>query len=110
MPGSRDLGTELRDELLNDEIFYSLKEAQIVVEQWRQHYNTVRPHSSLGYRPPAPQAFNPFLPPRDQVAPMQLFLYFAGTKNPSGHCSEELRCFVANRYHPDRKACTSEAL
>jgi len=46
----------LRDELLNGEIFYSLGEAQVVIEQWRRHYNTVRPHSSLGYRPPAPQA------------------------------------------------------
>jgi len=46
---------KLRDELLNGEIFYSLKEAQIIIEQWRQHYNTKRPHSSLGYRPPAPE-------------------------------------------------------
>ena len=47
---------KLRDELLNGEIFYTLKEAQIVIEIWRQHYNKVRPHSSLGYRPPAPEA------------------------------------------------------
>jgi len=46
---------KLRDELLNREIFYSLKEAQVLIEQWRRHYNEVRPHSSLGYRPPAPQ-------------------------------------------------------
>ena len=46
----------LRDELLNGEIFYSLAEAQILIEAWRRHYNTVRPHSSLGYRPPAPEA------------------------------------------------------
>jgi putative transposase len=46
---------KLRDELLNGEIFYSLKEAQVIIEQWRKHYNTIRPHSSLGYRPPAPQ-------------------------------------------------------
>ena len=46
---------KLRDELLNGEIFYTLKEAQILIEQWRIHYNTVRPHSSLGYRSPAPQ-------------------------------------------------------
>ena len=45
---------KLRDECLNGEIFYSLKEAQVVVESWRKHYNTVRPHSALGYRPPAP--------------------------------------------------------
>ena len=44
-----------RDELLNGEIFYTLKEAQIIIEQWRIHYNTKRPHSALGYRPPAPE-------------------------------------------------------
>jgi putative transposase len=45
-----------RDEVLNREIFYSLQEAQVIIEQWRQAYNTVRPHSALGYRPPAPEA------------------------------------------------------
>lgn len=50
---------KLRDELLNGEIFYTLKEAQTVIENWRMHYNTVRPHSSLGYRPPAPQTVFP---------------------------------------------------
>ena len=49
----------LRDELLNGEIFYTLKEAQIVIESWRRHYNAVRPHASLGYRPPAPEVFVP---------------------------------------------------
>ena len=43
----------LRDELLNGEIFYTLKEAQVLIESWRRHYNAVRPHGSLGYRPPA---------------------------------------------------------
>jgi putative transposase len=47
---------KLRDELLNGEIFYSLQEAQVLIEQWRRFYNTERPHSSLGYRPPAPEA------------------------------------------------------
>jgi len=46
---------ELRDELLSGEIFYSLKEAQIVVEQWRKHQNAVRPHPSQGYRPLVPR-------------------------------------------------------
>jgi len=54
---------KLRDELLNGEIFYTLKEAQILIERWRQEYNTVRPHSALGYRPPAPEAIRPI--PRD---------------------------------------------
>ena len=45
-----------RDELLNREIFYSLREAQIIIEGWREHYNTRRPHSALGYRPPAPES------------------------------------------------------
>jgi hypothetical protein len=47
----------LRDELLDGEIFYTLKEAQIVIESWRRHYNAVRPHASLGYKPPAPEVF-----------------------------------------------------
>jgi transposase InsO family protein len=47
---------KLRNELLNGEIFYTRREAQVLIEQWRQHYNRVRPHSALGYRPPAPEA------------------------------------------------------
>ena len=47
---------KLRDELLNREIFYTLEEAQVLLEQWRQIYNKIRPHSALGYRPPAPEA------------------------------------------------------
>ena len=50
---------KLRDELLNREIFYTLWEAKVLVEQWRKEYNQVRPHSSLGYRPPAPEAIEP---------------------------------------------------
>ena len=48
---------KLRDECLRQEIFYSLKEAQIVIKLWQDNYNRVRPHSSLGYRPPAPVSF-----------------------------------------------------
>ena len=65
-PGSRwedgyckNFNARLRYELLNDEIYYSLKEAQIVIEEWRKHYNTVRPHRALGYRPPAPETIVP---------------------------------------------------
>ncbi len=50
---------KLGDELLDGEIFYSLKEARVLIEQWRHHDNTVRPHSALGNRPPAPQAIAP---------------------------------------------------
>jgi transposase InsO family protein len=46
---------KLRDELLNGELFYTLHEAQVLVERWRQRYNGHRPHSALGYRPPAPE-------------------------------------------------------
>ena len=53
---------KLRDELLNREIFYSLKEVQILTERWRREYNTLRPHSSLGYRPPAPATIMTRLP------------------------------------------------
>jgi transposase InsO family protein len=45
----------LRDELLNGEIFYTLREAQVLIERWRVHFNTIRPHGALGYRPPAPE-------------------------------------------------------
>jgi transposase InsO family protein len=58
----------LRDELLNAELFYTLKEAKILIENWRHEYNTIRPHSSLGYRPPAPETWiklpTEALPPR----------------------------------------------
>ena len=55
----------LRDELLDGEIFYSLAEAKIVIESWRRHYNAVRPHGSLGYKPPAPEVFVPPLAARE---------------------------------------------
>ena len=47
---------KLRDELLNREVFYTLAEAEILIEQWRKEYNQIRPHSALHYRPPAPEA------------------------------------------------------
>ena len=60
---------KLRDELLNGEIFYSLAEAKIVIESWRKHYNTKRPHSSLGYRPPAPEVVQWPAPPSGAASP-----------------------------------------
>jgi transposase InsO family protein len=54
---------KLRDELLNREIFTTLTEAKILIEQWRKEYNQVRPHSALGYRPPAPEAIMPVIMP-----------------------------------------------
>ena len=60
---------KLRDELLNGEIFYTLKEAQVLIERWRRDYNRIRPHSSLGYRPPAPEAVEwPLGPTRSEGA------------------------------------------
>jgi len=50
---------QLRDELLNGEIFDTLREAKVLTERWRREYNQQRPHSSLGYRPPAPEADSP---------------------------------------------------
>ena len=49
--------SKLRDEFLNGEILYSMKEIRVLAERWRVHYNTVRPHSALGYGPPAPEAW-----------------------------------------------------
>jgi transposase InsO family protein len=62
---------KLRDECLNGEIFYSLKEATVVIEQWRKHFNTIRPHSSLSYRPPATQTSAPTPLRLDRSAAMQ---------------------------------------
>jgi len=59
---------KLRDELLNVELFDTLLEAKVLVERWRTHYNTVRPHSSLGYRPPAPVPFSHALQARLRLA------------------------------------------
>ena len=62
MPGSpwengycESFNGKLRNELLDGEILYTLREAQVIIEQWRWHYNRIRPHSALGYRPPAPE-------------------------------------------------------
>ncbi len=56
---------KLRDEFLNREVFYTLPEAKVLIECWRQHYNRVRPHSSLGYQPPAPEAIVVTVPASD---------------------------------------------
>jgi putative transposase len=61
--------SKLRDELLNGEIFYSLAEARILIEAWRQFYNTKRPHSSLGYHPPAPEVAQWPAPPSGSAPP-----------------------------------------
>ena len=72
---------KLRDECLNGEIFYSLREATVVIEQWRNQYNTIRPHSSTGYRPPATQTSTG----KQQIS-MHPYssLYPIGPKYPSG--------------------------
>lgn len=63
VPGRRgyieSFNEKLRDELLNPEIFTTLTEAKILIEEWRKEYNQVRPHGALNYRPPAPEAIMP---------------------------------------------------
>jgi transposase InsO family protein len=69
---------KLRDELLDREIFHTLMEAKVLVERWRREYNTIRPHSALGYHPPAPEARVPWpsirelLPKRPRIAALGL--------------------------------------
>ena len=63
---------KLRDELLNGELFYTLREAKVLIERWRQYYNRKRPHSSLGYRPPAPEAIAPVPSASATLQPMEL--------------------------------------
>ena len=60
---------KLRHELLDGEIFYSLDEARVIIEGWRRHYNAVRRHFSLGYRPPAPESVAPSARPPAQPRP-----------------------------------------
>ena len=71
---------KLRDELLNGEVFDTLLEASVLIERWRREYNTVRPHSSLGYRVPAPEAFAPCLPVSATLQPAN-----TGKKNNTTH-------------------------
>ena len=61
--------SRLRDELLDGEIFCTLAEATIIVESRRRHFNTVRPHGSLGYKPPAPEVFIPAMTARAAAQP-----------------------------------------
>ena len=56
---SQSFNARLRDGLLDGEIFYTLREAEVVIESWRRHHNAVRPHASPGFRPPAPEAVMP---------------------------------------------------
>ena len=60
---------KLADELLEREVFYTLYEAQVLIERWRVQYNTIRPHSALGYRPPGPEAI--FAAPRPPQQPIE---------------------------------------
>ena len=59
----------LGDEVLKREIFYTLEEAQFIIEQWRREYNQIRPHSSLGYRSPAPETVVPWMVPAGEGDP-----------------------------------------
>ena len=62
---------KFRDEFLDREILYTLQEAKVLIERWRKEYNTIRPHSALGYRPPAPEAVRPFSPGSAPLHPMK---------------------------------------
>jgi len=67
--------SKLRDELLNGEIFSTLREAQILIADWRRLYNGLRPHSSLGYRPPAPETIKPLPIQTTALEPIRVALH-----------------------------------
>ncbi len=94
----------LRDELLNGEIFYTLKEARVLIESWRCHYNAVRPHSSLGYRPPAPETI---IMPSWVPAPLRSAGHPAWPANPQ--CTN-IRLGPVNRGRSDREADTADQM
>ena len=79
----------LRDELLDGEIFYSLAEAKILIKTWRRHYNTIRPHSSLGYQPPDPE----------RVAAIAA-LRFRYSPPTAGHSDRGLNALTIKTDHP----------
>ena len=77
-----------RDELVNGEVLYTLREAQILIEKWRLNYNTVRPHSALRYRPPAPETIVPRWTRSPPCTNIQIGPLDGGSPNPSVLCWE----------------------
>jgi hypothetical protein len=106
------LNGKLRDECLNGEIFCSLKEAQVVIELWRVEYNTQRPHSALGYRPPVPAAYSPLVSARPVSQPRAVMetLSLAVVQNlgqlNSRHAPSELSLFLGTP-QDDLVVCSS---
>ncbi|SFK64766.1 integrase core domain-containing protein, partial [Methylocapsa palsarum] len=80
--------SKLRDELLNGELFFSLAEAQVMIEAWRRHFNAVRPHSSLSYRPPAPETI---IPRGGTIAPWASAPAIGSARSPNPRMASERR-------------------
>lgn len=78
--------SKLRDELLNGEIFFSLAEAQVIIEAWRRHFNAIRPHSALKYRPPAPEAT---IPQGGHIVPWASAPALEGARSPNPSMASE---------------------
>lgn len=78
--------SKLRDELLNGEIFFSLAEAQVIIEAWRRHFNAIRPHSALKYRPPAPEAI---IPRSGHIVPWASAPALEGARSPNPNMASE---------------------
>jgi Integrase core domain len=115
--------SKLRDEFLNGEIFYSLKEVQVLAERWRIYYNTERPHSSLGYRPPAPRALQPGDRARRPAASESSGRKVSSTPNLRRRCPRRCchslgclctphcwhkSCWCSSSRSTDSRECTSE--
>ncbi len=81
---------KLHDELLNGEIFYTLMEAKVLIERWRREYNTVRPHSALGYRPPAPEVREPAIPAPGSASLRDGYALPGGATDAGGYGPREL--------------------
>ena len=78
--------SKLRDELLNGEIFFSLAEAQVLIESWRRHFNAIRPHSALKYRPPAPEVV---IPRGGRIVPWATAPALEGARSPNPNMALE---------------------
>lgn len=78
--------SKLRDELLNGEIFFSLAEAQVIIESWRRHFNAIRPHSALKHRPPAPEVV---IPRGGRIVPWASAPALEGARSPNPNLASE---------------------
>lgn len=99
--------SKLRDGLLNGELFFSLAEAEVLIEAWRRHFNVVRPHSSLNYQPPAPEMI---IPRSGTVVPWASAPAVEGARSPTPPWRQKPPCTTLKLDHPSGQATQRDDL